>query len=494
MRRAANIGRARGKRSAPHAFADRLELRRLLSGGLAAVPPPIDESGGFTSTVGLTLNGSAKLTGPAAAAPEALQLTPNLPGLSGSAFATPAQNVSSFQTHFDFEFPQPGGPNSDGFTFVIQNDPAGPRALAGGGGALGYAGIHNSVAVKFDLYDNSGEGSDSTGLFVDGDYPTVPQGGNSADVSVDMGPSGIFLHAPGDRFEVSLRYDGGNLRETVTDLTAGTTFAHSYAVNIPQLVGGVTAYVGFTGGTGAGTAEQDVLNWVYVPTPATVSGTSGGDTIVLKRDANGSDIDWLLNGRVAAAVPADTPAGLTIDGAGGADTIILDPSNGNPLPDRLNVNGEFTLRGFTGLSVGQTIDLVSGTLAVAYQGESPAAFLRGYLRSGFDGGRWDGTGIVSSSIGPGMAITDIDAGSAVVLGLRLTGDANGDGTVDFNDLLVLAQNFGRRTGIDWSAGDFTYDGAVDFSDLLLLAQNYGHALPAAAASVDSANLLLKKHL
>jgi hypothetical protein len=64
-------------------------------------------------------------------------------------------------------------------------------------------------------------------------------------------------------------------------------------------------------------------------------------------------------------------------------------------------------------------------------------------------------------------------------------DANHDGSIDFNDLVKLAQNYnvidGKRT---WEQGDFTGDGNVDFNDLVLLAQNYnttpGASAPAAA--------------
>jgi autotransporter-associated beta strand protein len=52
------------------------------------------------------------------------------------------------------------------------------------------------------------------------------------------------------------------------------------------------------------------------------------------------------------------------------------------------------------------------------------------------------------------------------------GDASLDGFVNFNDLLVLAQNYGRTTGQIWTNGDFDGNGDVAFTDLLSLAQNY----------------------
>jgi hypothetical protein len=56
----------------------------------------------------------------------------------------------------------------------------------------------------------------------------------------------------------------------------------------------------------------------------------------------------------------------------------------------------------------------------------------------------------------------------------LIGDANRDRSVDFADLLILAQNYGA-SGLDFDGGNFDYDpdGNVDFADLLLLAQRYG---------------------
>ena len=62
----------------------------------------------------------------------------------------------------------------------------------------------------------------------------------------------------------------------------------------------------------------------------------------------------------------------------------------------------------------------------------------------------------------------------------LAGDANRDRTVDFDDLLILSQNY-TQTGKTFSQGNFDYsaDGLVGFDDLLILAQRYGTSLATA---------------
>ena len=52
---------------------------------------------------------------------------------------------------------------------MIQN--AGPTALGTGGGGLGFATIPTSVAIKFDIYNDSGEGNDSTGIYIKAHCP-----------------------------------------------------------------------------------------------------------------------------------------------------------------------------------------------------------------------------------------------------------------------------------------------------------------------------------
>ncbi len=206
---------------------------------------------------GLALNGSASING------VALELTDGGTGEAGSVFSTNAVSVQGFNTTFNFQLVNAV---ADGFTFTLQGD--GPTSIGDGGGALGYASILQSVAIKFDLYDNNGEGYDSTGLFVDGDMPSAPiSGDNAADTSIDMTSSNINLTS-GDVMSVNLAYDGATLTETITDISTQAVFTQSYAINIPSFIGSGYGYVGFTAGTGGKTATQNILNWIYSPIAA----------------------------------------------------------------------------------------------------------------------------------------------------------------------------------------------------------------------------------
>jgi probable HAF family extracellular repeat protein len=69
----------------------------------------------------------------------------------------------------------------------------------------------------------------------------------------------------------------------------------------------------------------------------------------------------------------------------------------------------------------------------------------------------------------------------------LRGDANHDRTVDFADLVALAQNYGSSPGTTWAQGDFDGDGAVNFNDLVTLAQTYNKTLPPHGAASAAAS-------
>ena len=202
----------------------------------------INYGSGFTAT-GLTFNGLAKLNG------TRLRLTDGKTNEAASAFATAAINVQSFTTDFSFQLTNP---NADGFTFTIQGNK--PTAIGSPGGNLAYAGIGKSIAVKFDLYNGAGEGPNSTGLYMNGAVPTVP--------AITLG-GGVNLHS-GNPFNVHITYNGTTLTMTITDATVPSrTFTANWTVNIPSIIGGNTAFVGFTGATGGATAIQELISWTY---------------------------------------------------------------------------------------------------------------------------------------------------------------------------------------------------------------------------------------
>jgi hypothetical protein len=233
-----------------------------------ASTPNINFASGFATSTGLQFNGSAVLSN------SQLELTNGGGTEAGSVFFTTPMNISSFTTNFTFQLTSAV---ADGFTFTIQNSSAGVKALGPSGGGLGYGpdaaggtpGISNSVAVKYDLYSNVGEGTDSTGLYTNGASPTTP--------STDMTSSGVVLTS-GDTMAVQITYNGTTLTMTITDSTANKTFTTSWPVNIPQTIGGSTAFIGFTAGTGGSTAIQNIKTWTFsssAPPPPTINFATG---------------------------------------------------------------------------------------------------------------------------------------------------------------------------------------------------------------------------
>jgi Legume lectin domain/Chitobiase/beta-hexosaminidase C-terminal domain len=212
---------------------------------------------GFSTPTGMQFNGSTDLDD------SRMQLTNGSLNEAGSAFFSTAMDIRNFTTDFTFQISDAG---ADGMTFTIQNSTAGPTALGPVGAGLGYGagkpggtpGLGNSVAVKFDMFNNDGEGSDSTGLYTDGASPTIP--------ATDITSSGIIFYE-GDSISAHITYDGTTLTMTLTDSVVNKTYTQSWAINIPATVGGNTAYVGFTGGTGGLTSSQKVESWTFVSTP-----------------------------------------------------------------------------------------------------------------------------------------------------------------------------------------------------------------------------------
>ena len=250
---------------------------------------------GFTAGA-MLLNGSATLNG------TRLRLTNGGTSLAGSAWYNSSVNIQQFTSNFSFQITGGTSPTADGFAFVIQGGLS--SALGPWGGGLGYGpdgpggtgGLANSVAVKFDLYSNAGEGVDSTGLYINGASPTIP--------AIDMTSSGVNLHTT-DIFNVQMTYDGTNLTMVITDTTTNVSFTQIWPINIPATVGGNAAYVGFTGGTGGETAIQEITGWTMAsnvgvaatPTFSPAAGTySSAQSVTLSDTTSGASIYYTTNG------------------------------------------------------------------------------------------------------------------------------------------------------------------------------------------------------
>jgi hypothetical protein len=221
-------------------------LNSTVASATYTIVPPINFPQGFSNSQGLMiLNGSAQLDD------SRLQLTNGGLNQSGTAWFATRVNVQSFTTTFTFQLSNPA---ADGITFAIQG--TGTSALGSNSSNLGYGGITTSIAVKFDLFNDGGEGQNSTGLYVNGAKPTVP--------AIDLSPTGINLHSD-DTMSVQLTYDGSTLVMTITDTVTLATYSTSFQINIPVTVGGSTAYMGFTGSTASLGSSQKILTWTYTP-------------------------------------------------------------------------------------------------------------------------------------------------------------------------------------------------------------------------------------
>lgn len=159
------------------------------------------------------------------------------------------------------------------------------------------------------------------------------------------------------------------------------------------------------------------------------------------------------------------------------------------------------------------LDVGRSLLAIDYPSAAAAAAQRTQiadrLNTGFNGGAWDGPGIISSDVvaagsnytirladstdlgiadGTSWGTHTIDS-STLIFGFTFVADTNLDQAVDFDDLLKLAQNY-DATGLDplvsWTSGDSNFDGTVNFDDLLLLAQLYGGSVSLQGMNMDQA--------
>ena len=135
----------------------------------------------------------------------------------------------------------------------------------------------------------------------------------------------------------------------------------------------------------------------------------------------------------------------------------------------------YLVAGVGGLNLSGTglVDLTNGGLTVV-AGLSPTQ-LQAQLVAGRNGGTWDGTSGITSSVTAAQvanselrAVGWLDNGDgSLTTAYAAQGDTNLDWVVDILDVanFVGSGKYGTPNAATWSEGDFNYDGVVDIQDV-----------------------------
>ena len=174
----------------------------------------------------------------------------------------------------------------------------------------------------------------------------------------------------------------------------------------------------------------------------------------------------LLSGEVSGSVAA-SQTGWEVDvdpSNGSSDAFALDNSNPDVFTSILDVEG---------------VEIHVNPLGEVEEGDSFTIFLADSVT---------GTPIIGTE-----GWTYDPASGSIVFGNVIDGCAQGDldgnGTVNFDDFLILSSNFGLEVG-SCAEGDIDGSGTVDFNDFLTLSGNFGNAVAAASVPEPSSSLIL----
>ena len=224
---------------------------------LAALPArgaTVDYSDGF-EPASMALNAGAAMVG------DRLRLTDTSSGSQArSAYHREKAPVDRFVTRFVYRVDRVGTSPSGGWTFVLQNQ--GPDAVgrSKSTGTNGWAPTSPSLALRvrgrsgMELLKDTGNG---------------PNRIKSGPIRPELGS---FLS--GDPFEFLLAYDGTVLHLIITNRRTGDSYYQHFKegvegdrpLDIPTILGGDTAWAGFTAGTGSVEERryvQEIESWTW---------------------------------------------------------------------------------------------------------------------------------------------------------------------------------------------------------------------------------------
>ena len=221
---------------------------------------------GFADGQGYTVNANAEATnsGMPAFIGETLQITSAVNSQATSVWNNVKQTISTFVAKFSYR-ESSGTGTADGAAFVLQN--AGLNALGGGGGGLGYSGITPSAALQINIWDGAVANNGGLGIAynINGAIPFDAQPPNERFAPVTP----INLRS-GNLIDFTLTYDGAKLTIGMAERNTNNTFTTERTTDLQSILGGGTAFVGFTGGTGGLNANQFFQDFRFV----------GGSTLI----------------------------------------------------------------------------------------------------------------------------------------------------------------------------------------------------------------------
>lgn len=309
----------------------------------------------------IDLGSSLQVNGSASVVAGVATLTDNF-GQAGSIFATTKQCITNYHTVFDFQqTPVDGSPSADGVTFAIQNDSRGATALGAEGGALGYLfGIAASVASGLDYgFNNFGEGLNSLDLLQNGNALLGPF----------LNPSPIdFRNTHVKHVHETYNSSTKVLSVSITDNTTHLSYSHTYTgIDIPKIVGAKTAYVGFTGGTGAFAAVQKITNWTFTSPPPTISGVSASPDTIWPPNQKFVDVTVSYGTSDACSAPVCKLRVSSNEPGDGVEWNIIDAHHVQLLADRNgNGNGRIYTILITCKDAGGNVSTATVTVTVAH--------------------------------------------------------------------------------------------------------------------------------
>jgi hypothetical protein len=217
--------------------------------------------------------------------------------------------------------------------------------------------------------------------------------------------------------------------------------------------------------TKAGTGTLEIISTVTTLSPglSTIS-TSAGTTNLRFQMAGGTG---LANSGTGVTRTFTTQRVSSVNVTGG--TVAID-SDGAA---KVLVTDALTLTGSSKLDVGDNGMIVRGGNAATIRTAiaTGRAGVTGIVTTASPANRGVGYATSAQLGNPASFMGEAFTGAAVLVRYTLLGDANLGGSVEFQDLVSLAQNYNGASK-EWFQGDFDYDGDVDFADLIPLAQNY----------------------